>query len=104
MAIKNLLKLRRLTAGFMASIMLFVVIFFTSFIALEAHHDCDCEEDCPICEAMAVCKDVLHNIGTTVFFAVVCTTFVSFSILKVSEYVCDRFLWTPVSLGVRMNN
>ena len=104
MAIKNMLKLRRLIAGIMASIMLFVVIFFTSFIALEAHHDCDCEEDCPICEAMAVCKDVLHNIGTTVFFAVVIAAFVSFVTLKVSEYVCDLFVWTPVSLGVRMNN
>ncbi|MBP5623857.1 MAG: hypothetical protein J6X36_03220 [Lachnospiraceae bacterium] len=104
MAIKNLLKLRRLTAGIMASIMLFVVIFFTSFIALEAHHDCDCEEDCPICEAMAVCKDVLHNIGTTVLFAVVSVVSFFFVTLRVSEYVCDRFLWTPVSLGVRMNN
>ena len=99
-----MLKLRRLIAGIMASIMLFVVIFFTSFIALEAHHDCDCEEDCPICEAMAVCKDVLHNIGTTVFFAVVIAAFASFVTLKVSEYVCDLFVWTPVSLGVRMNN
>ena len=99
-----MLKLRRLIAGIMASIMLFVVIFFTSFIALEAHHDCDCEEDCPICEAMAVCKDVLHNIGSTVLFAVVAAAFVSFAMLRVSEYVCDLFVWTPVSLGVRMNN
>ena len=104
MTVKNLLKLRRPIAGIMASIMLFVVIFFTSFIALEAHHDCDCEEDCPICEAMAVCKDVLHNMGTTVFVAVVTVASFIFAALKVSEYVCDRFLWTPVSLGVRMNN
>ena len=104
MTVKNLLKLRRPIAGIMASIMLFVVIFFTSFITLEADHECDCEDDCPICEAMAVCKDVLHNMVTTVFVAVVTVASFIFAALKVSEYVCDRFLWTPVSLGVRMNN
>ena len=104
MSIKNFLKFRRLSAGIMASIMLFVVIFFTSFIALEAHHKCHCEDECPICEAMAVCKDVLHNIGATVFFAVVAASFVSFVMIKVSEYACMHFVKTPVSLRVRMND
>ena len=41
---------------------LFVVLFSSLYIILEADHDC-CGEECHICETLENCQATLHQIG-----------------------------------------
>ncbi len=53
--------LRILTALSVTAV-LFVVLFSSLYIMLEADHDC-CGEDCHICETLENCQATLHQIG-----------------------------------------
>ena len=58
----HIMKNKRLAAGIIAFLMLFIMLFSASFIAIEADHDCTGEE-CPICACIAQCENTLHQIG-----------------------------------------
>ena len=53
---------KRIAAGIMGILMLFIVLFSAFYIAAEADHDCT-GEDCPICACIQQCENTLHQIG-----------------------------------------
>ena len=99
----NTAKANRIAAGIM-SIMLLVIVLFSSFyIAAEADHDCT-GEDCPICACIQQCDNTLRRIGNgsaAQSSAVVPVLFILFvSALFVAEFSQE----TLVSRKVRLNN
>ena len=93
----------RILSGIMAFMMLFVIVFFTVFIAREAGHKCH-GEDCPICECIASCLNVLNHVGAVpgavsgiVFIAVV-------YVLTSGLFGRDIRISTPVSEKIRLND
>ena len=93
--------LRILTALSVTAV-LFVVLFSSLYIMLEADHDC-CGEDCHICETLENCQATLHQIGAvpvagsaviaSVFF------FIALSLREVRRFSNE----TPVSDKVQLN-
>ena len=87
-----------------ASIMLLVIMLFSSFyIAVEADHDCT-GEDCPICACIQQCENNLRGIGdgsaaqSSAVIPVLLILFIS--ALFVAEFSQE----TLVSRKVRQNN
>ena len=93
--------LKTLTA-FTGAAVLFVVLFSSLYIILEADHDC-CGEECHICETLENCQATLHQIGAvpvagsaviaSVFF------FIALSLREVRRFSNE----TPVADKVQLN-
>lgn len=58
----NVSKARRITAGIIGLMMLFVMLFSAFYMAAEADHDCS-GEDCPICACIQQCENTLRLFG-----------------------------------------
>mgnify|MGYP000188915606 CR=1 FL=1 len=87
----------------MAAMLVFVVLFFSFYIASEASHDC-VGEDCPICQQISVCENVLRNISLGA--AVTIGTLMLISILY-RRHVIDNKKFqacTLISLKVELLN
>lgn len=87
----------------MAAMLVFVVLFFSFYIASEASHDC-AGEDCPICQQISVCENVLRNISLGA--AVTIGTLMLISILY-RRHVIDNKKFqacTLISLKVELLN
>ncbi len=85
-----------------ALFMAFSVLFLSAFIACEAGHDCE-GEDCPVCQCIMQCENILRNIdgGVTLHSIVpLCFCFVS----AVCVGICPVVFTTPVSMKVRLND
>ncbi len=94
---------KRVAAGIMGLLMLFIMLFSSFYIAAEADHDCK-GEDCPICACIWQCENALHQISTGITSCAAVIIF--FVILPVSIFLF-AFLFpqeTPVSRKVRLNN
>lgn len=99
----RLSKPNRIQAGIMAFMVLFVVLFSTFFIAVEANHECHCH-DCPICTCIQQCEQALHSIGTGLVSQL--SVIIPILFFIVSVVICVRRFSqdTLVSYKVRMNN
>ena len=93
--------LKALTALLGAAV-LFVVLFSSLYIMLEADHDC-CGEDCHICETLENCQATLHQIGSVPVTgsAVIVSAFffIALSLREVRRFSNE----TPVSDKVQLN-
>lgn len=97
------IKIKRMAAGIVAFLMLFIILFSAALIAAEADHDCT-GEDCPICACIAQCEDPLNQIGDVlaVQTAVILPVFF---MLILACLLADNFTQeTPYSRKVRLNN
>ena len=100
---KTLDMIRSSVAAIVATMLLFGVLFSSTLIAEEFHHDCVGDE-CPICQTIAQCEAFLNRIATgTALFVV--------SVMAVVAAVCCALLYagpatcgTLVSCKVRLNN
>ena len=92
----------RILTALLGATVLFVVLFSSLYIILEADHDC-CGEECHICETLENCQAMLHQIGAvpvagsaviaSVFF------FIALSLREVRRFSNE----TPVSDKVQLN-
>ncbi|MCR5060383.1 MAG: hypothetical protein K6A80_05035 [Saccharofermentans sp.] len=96
-------KHKKIMAGIMGILMLFIVLFSAFYIIAEADHDCD-GEDCPVCTCIQQCVNTLHQTddGMPRQAAVI----VSVVLLSVSVVIPVLVipLETPVSSKVRLND
>ena len=93
--------LRILTALSVTAV-LFVVLFSSLYIMLEADHDC-CGEDCHICETLENCHATLHQIGSVPVAGsavIVCAFFFIAVNLREARRSSNE---TPVSDKVQLN-
>ena len=93
---------KRIYAGILAIMMLAVLMLSSLFIAIEANHHCD-HDDCPICESIHQCLNILHGFGNKTTVSSVVIPFVAVLTLFLTP-VCDLRLSTPVSKKVRLND
>ena len=94
--------IKRVMTALLGAAVLFVVLFSSLYIILEADHDC-CGEECHICETLENCQATLHQIGAvpvagsaviaSVFF------FIALSLREVRRFSDE----TPVSEKVQLN-
>ena len=90
-------KIVRITAVLLSFLMLASV-----FIAHEANHDC-CGEDCPICEFIQQCENVVRgeSLVSSGLSVIIPFLFVIFSVCLVGDVFVKA---TPVSRKIRLNN
>ncbi len=88
-------------------LVLFAVAFSIAFsfcASLELfHHDCT-GEDCPVCNFIFVCRAAFRYLATA--FAVLFCGYVCFAANRFFAPVSsgDRIVFSPVRLGVKLNN
>ena len=99
----HIMKNKRLAAGIIAFLMLFIMLFSASFIAIEADHDCTGEE-CPICACIAQCENTLHQIGDGVAVQAAVIVPVVFMLILAFLLETDFPKETLISRKVRLNN
>ena len=103
MACSSVLTHKRIMAGILGMLMLFIMLFSAFYIADEADHDCT-GESCPICACIQQCENTLHQIGNGIAFQI------AIIIPIVLMSVCELFLdcvfphETLISKKVRLNN
>ena len=94
--------LNKTFAAVLALALLLVVLLSSVYIAVESGHACH-GEDCPICEHIEECRNILRQVSEVITGCAVCIiavlTFVSV------RYILPEFLiyTTPVTSGVRLN-
>ena len=96
-------KLHCVLAVLLAALVLLAIFTSLFFLLHESEHDC-AGEDCPICAAIAVCRQILKQL-TKLFVAVaVCSVFIK-GVLFVLSGFCRFFgKITPISLNVKLLN
>ncbi len=87
----------------MAIMVLFVMLFSSSFIAGHVHHHCT-GEDCPICACLQQCESILRSFGNGI--AAFVAAVLPLLVFSASESLPGiSFTWdTPVSRKVRIND
>jgi len=94
---KNIAK--KTVAIFAGMMMLFAMTFSLFYLAAEAHHHCE-DENCPICECLRLCKNIIQQNEYKKEIKV-------FSLLQVFTAVVSTIVVlyeTPVSKKIRLNN
>ena len=94
---------KRISAGIMGILMLFIMLFSAFFIAAEADHDCT-GEDCPICACIGQCENILHQIGSGIASCTAVIISIVFLFVSVNLFASIFPQETLVSRKVRMNN
>ncbi len=95
--------IKKITAGIMGIMMLFVVLFSAFYIAAEADHDC-CGEDCHICICIRQCENILRGScdGTVILSAAFLPVIIV--LFSVHVFVTCIFHKTLISAKVRIND
>ena len=95
-------QMKRIYAGVLAIMMLAVLMLSSMFIAIEANHHCE-DDDCPICESIHQCLNILHGFGNKETVSSVIIPVIA--VLAISYLsVCDIRFATLVSRKVRLND
>ncbi|ETP73650.1 hypothetical protein UYO_0287 [Lachnospiraceae bacterium JC7] len=94
---------KRIAAGIMGLMMLFVVLFSASFVALESVHDCTGEE-CPICACINQCENTLRQVGGGMDLQPDPVLPVFLTLIAVFPVVDSLTAETLVSRKIRLNN
>lgn len=94
---------KRIAAGILGAVMLFIMLFSAYYISAQANHGC-IGEDCPICACIAQCESTLRQIGTGMALQIAFV--LSAAILLASCCLCASVIReeTPVTRKVRLNN
>ncbi len=95
-------QMKRIYAGVLAIMMLAVLMLSSMFIAIEANHHCE-DDDCPICESIHQCLNILHGFGNKGTVSLVIIPVIA---VLANSYlpVCDIRFATLVSRKVRLND
>lgn len=94
--------IKRVMTALLGAAVLFVVLFSSLYIMLEADHDC-CGEDCHICETLANCQATLHQIGAVPVAGSAVITSVFFFIAVNLREARRSSNETPVSDKIQLN-
>ena len=89
-------------AAVLALALLVVVLLSSVYIAVESGHACH-GEDCPICEHIEECRNILRQVSEIITVCAVCI-FAVLTVLSVRSILPELLIYTtPVSCGVRLN-
>ena len=94
---------KRASAGVLAMLLLFIMLFSAFFISAETGHDCT-GEDCPICESIQHCENTLHQISGGTGPAAAGLIPAVFILIIASLFSIELLQETPVTEKVRLNN
>lgn len=94
---------KRIIAGILGILMLFIMIFSTFYIAIEIDHDCS-GEDCPICICNQQCENTLRQIGNGIAIQIAIVVPIFSLLISVFLFTFDFPQETLVSRKVRLNN
>ena len=93
----------KILAFIMASLMLFVIMLSSAYLAGHSDHEC-ADEECPVCECIRLCESIIHSAGsdivfTTAAFLLLIVLFLNIPI-AINSFASD----TPVTRKVRLND
>lgn len=94
---------RRIMAGIIGIMMLFVVMLSAFYIALESGHHCE-DEDCPICICIQQCENTLHQLGGVAIIQIAIIIPVVLNLVLAIRYYARLKQDTLVSQKIRLNN
>ena len=96
-------RIARRISALLVMVSLVLIMTFSAYVTgHEFHHDCD-PEDCPICELISVCENVVKSIGV----ATVITAIVSLLVRELNIVRKEGTVFTVKSLisdKVRLND
>jgi len=94
--------LNKTFAAVLALALLLVVLLSSVYIAVESGHACHGEE-CPICEHIEECRNILRQVSEIITGCAVCLS-AAIIILLVRANLPEFLIYTtPVRSGVRLN-
>lgn len=82
---------------------IFGMLFSVMYITVESHHDC-IGEDCPICQYIIVCENILKKLSTALAVISISITFVFASKISIIKNLKLILIQTLVSLKVKLSN
>ena len=98
------MKLRkRILIALLTTAFIFGTLFSVLYIAIESHHDC-IGEDCPICQCIIVCENILKKLSTALFVMSISVAFVFASKISIIKNLKLIPIQTLVSLKVKLSN
>ncbi|MCR5356677.1 MAG: hypothetical protein K6E63_04655 [Lachnospiraceae bacterium] len=94
---------KKIASGIISIMVLVVVLFSSVYIAKESDHVCH-DEDCPVCACLHQCEDMLHQLSSG--FTGLIMVAVAFAVFAVPVLIpaFDLLYETPVSRKVRLND
>ena len=94
--------LNKTFAAVLALALLLVVLLFSVYIAVESGHACH-GEDCPICEHIEECRNILRQVSEVITGCAVCIIAV-LTFISIRSILPEFLIYiTPVTSGVRLN-
>mgnify|MGYP007002441203 FL=1 len=94
---------KRILIALLTMTFIFGTLFSVLYIAIESHHDC-IGEDCPICQCIIVCENILKKLSTALFVMSVSAAFVFASKISIIKNLKLIPIQTLVSLKVKLSN
>ena len=95
--------IRRMTAGIISFMVLFVVMFSSVYIAKESLHDCH-GDGCPVCACIEQCEDMLHQLGNGILAVAIITVALAVFITSGILPILDLTYETQKKKKIRLNN
>lgn len=96
-------RMRRIVAGSIGIMLLFILLFSSFYIVAECDHECD-GHDCPICECIHQCETVIHMFRYGETRILVAAVFAALLTETIHILAVAFSTQTPVSTKVQMNN
>lgn len=94
--------LNKTFAAVLALALLLVVLLSSVYIAVESGHACH-GEDCPICEHIEECRNILRQVSDVITGCAVCIIAV-LTFISIRSILPEFLIYiTPVTSGVRLN-
>lgn len=94
--------LNKTFAAVLALALLLVVLLSSVYIAVESGHACH-GEDCPICEHIEECRNILRQVSEVITGCAVCIIAV-LTFISIRSILLEFLIYiTPVTSGVRLN-
>ena len=103
MRYSNINTSKKIAVSIMIAMMLFLVLFSSFFVAIEADNDCT-GDDCPVCQRIHMCENTLRQLsqGHVVhLFALIFAIFILRTAVSHMTVVSPNTLF---SIKVRLNN
>ena len=103
MRVQEVSKSRRVLAGILGCLLLFILLFSSFYIAAESDHECD-GHDCPICSIIKQCEAVIRVFkeSKTASAAAILPVLLLIAITHLVPALVSSE--TPVSRKVQLNN